>query len=180
MRYGWFAPLALVGGAVWAARAWITTMDPKYWSPTSMLDYAAVALYSAGLITLALCIWRLRVVRRFAVSRGGAAAVFGLGAAGIANLVEDGLGFKSLGFFYVGAILVGTFALIPLGVGLARAKSRLLAAAVLLTFAGLILSSTWFGNLILAGTWVSAGLLHLAGASPLARDDTPADQLKTV
>ncbi len=74
MRYGWFAPLALAGGAVWAVRAWITTMDPTYWSPTSMLDYAAVALYSAGLITLALCIWRLRVVRRFAVSRGGAAA----------------------------------------------------------------------------------------------------------
>ncbi len=77
-------------------------------------------------------------------------------------------------------IIVGTLALIPLGVGLARAKARPFAAAVLLTFAGLILSSTWYGNLILAGTWVSAGLLHLAGAFPLARDDTPADQPNTV
>lgn len=49
-------------------------MDPTYWSPRSTLDYSAVALYSAGLIALALCIWRLRVVHTPAVSRGGAAA----------------------------------------------------------------------------------------------------------
>ena len=149
-------------------------MDPTYWSPTSMLDYAAVALYSGGLITLALCIWRLRVLRTPAVSLGGAAAAFGLGAAGIVNLIEDGLGLKALGVVYVAAILIGTLALIPLGLGLARSKGpRWVGAVALLTLAGLILSSTWYGNLILAGTWVCAGLLHHSGAFPLAGNNMP-------
>ena len=181
MRYGWFASIALVGGAVWAARIWIVTMDPTYWSPSSTLDYAAVALYSAGLITLAMCIWRLRVVHTPAVLRGGAAAALGLSTAGVANLVEDGLGVKPFGVVYLAGVLVGTFALIPLGVGLARARRpRWIAAAALLTFLGLIFSSQWYGNVVLAGTWITAGVLHLAGAFPLEPDDTRAGQQNAV
>lgn len=181
MRYGWFAPVALMAGAVWAARIWIVTMDPTYWSPSSTLDYAAVALYSAGLITLALCLWRLRVVHTPAVSRGGAAAALGLGTAGIANLIEDGLGLKPFGVLYVAGVLIGTFGLIPLGVGLARARRPpWIAGAALLTFPGLIFLSQWYGNVVLAGTWITAGVLHLAGAFPLERDDTPADRQKTI
>ena len=165
MRYRWFAPIALVTGAVWAVRTWIVTMDPTYWAPRSTLDYAAVALYSAGLITLAVCIWRLPVAHTPAISRSGAAAVLGLGAAGIANLVEDGLGLKSFGVVYVAGVLIGTFALIPLSIGLARAgRPPWLAAAALLTFFGLIYSSQWYGNVVLAGTWIAAGVLHLARA----------------
>lgn len=181
MRYGWFAPVAMGTGAVWAARIWIMTMDPTYWSPASTLDYAAVALYSAGLITLAMCMWRLRVVHTPAVSRGGAAAALGLGTAGIANLVEDGLGLKPFGAVYVAGVLIGTFALIPLGIGLARARRPpWLAAAALLTFPGLIFLSQWYGNVVLAGTWITAGVLHLAGAFPLDPDDIPADRQNTV
>lgn len=181
MRYGWFAPVALMAGVVWAARIWIVTMDPSYWSPSSTLDYAAVALYSAGLITLALCLWCLRVVHTPAVSRGGAAAALGLGTAGIANLVEDGLGLKPFGVVYVAGVLIGTFALIPLGIGLARARRpRWLAAAALLTFPGLLFLSQWYGNVVLAGTWISAGVLHLAGAIPLESDDIPAGRQNTI
>lgn len=181
MRYGWFAPIALVAGAVWAARTWIVTMDPTYWSPSSTLDYAAVALYSAGLITLAVCIWRLRVTHTPVISRGGAAAALGLGAAGIANLVEDGLGLKSFGVVYVAGVLIGTFALIPFGIGLARAgRPPWLAAAALLTFLGLIFSTQWHGNVVLAGTWITAGILHLAGAFPLEPDDIPSDRQNTI
>ncbi|MDQ3097130.1 MAG: hypothetical protein M3Q61_03045 [Chloroflexota bacterium] len=140
-----------------------------------------MVLYSVGLCTLALCLWRLRVVRTLAVSLGGAAAAFGLGAAGIANLVEDGLGLKPVGLIYLAGILLGTFALIPLGAGLARSKRPpWIAAAALLTFPGLILVSEWYGALILAGTWVAAGLLHLAGAFPLVRDGVPVSDRRVV
>jgi hypothetical protein len=180
MQYGWFAPVALRAGATWAARVWIVTLDPIYWAPSSTLDYAAVALYSAGLITLALCIWRLRVVHTPAVSRGGAAAALGLGTAGIANLVEDGLGLKPFGVVYAAGVLIGTLALLPLGIGLARAgRPPWLAAAALLTFPGLLLLSQWYGNAVLAGTWIAAAVLRLAGAFPLEPDDTRADRRNT-
>jgi hypothetical protein len=48
------------------------------------------------------------------------------------------------------------------------------------TLPGLIFSSQWFGNVVLAGTWIAAGVLHLAGAFPLEPDDIPADRQSTI
>jgi hypothetical protein len=156
-------------GLVWAVLAWIGTMDPVYYSPVSVVDYASVASFSAALITLAACVWDLRVFPSRAVTVGGAAAAIGLSIAGVANLIEDGFGVGALGVAYVAGIVVGTFALIPTGVGLLlRNGTRWIALGPLVSFLGLILVAQWWGAAILATTWIALGALHGLGRLRLA------------
>jgi hypothetical protein len=139
-------------------------MDPVYYSPVSVVDYASVASFSAALITLAACVWDLRVVPSRAVTVGGAAAAAGLSIAGVANLIEDGFGVGAFGIAYVAGILVGTFALIPTGVGLALGNgTRWIALGPLASFLGLILVAQSWGAAILATTWLALGALHGLG-----------------
>ena len=155
-----FGPLAILCGLLWAVLAWIGTMEPVYYSPVSVVDYASVASFSAGLITLAACVWDLRLSSR-AVAVGGAAAAVGLFIAGVANLIEDGFGVGAFGIAYVGGILVGTLALIPTGVGLALVKgTRWIALGPLISFLGLIFVAQWWGAAILATTWMALGALR--------------------
>jgi hypothetical protein len=144
-------------------------MYPVYWSPSSAIDYASVASFSAALIVLAACLWELRVVPAFAVTIGGSAAALGLFAAGAANLLEDAFGLEAFGVAYVGGVLIGTFALIPMGVGLARGNGpRWIALAPLLSFPGLIFLTQWWGTAILVTTWITFGVLRSLGRLRLA------------
>lgn len=164
-----FGLIAILCGVLWAVRGWVGTMDPIYWSPVSITDYASVASYGAALIALAACVWELRVFPTRAVTVGGAAAALGLFTAGLANILEDGFGLGAFGIVYVAGVLGGTLALIPIGVGLARAsRPGWIALGPLLSFLGLILVSAWWGAAILATTWVAFGALHGLGRLPLA------------
>jgi hypothetical protein len=170
-----FGPLAILCGVLWAVLGWIATTNPIYWSPSSPFDYASVVSFSAALIALAACLWELRVFPTRAVTVGGAAAALGLFTAGVANIVEDGFGLGALGVVYVTGILVGTLALIPMGVGLARAsRPGWIALGPLLSFPGLIFvaSESW-GTAILATTWIALGALHGLGRLPLAVSGEP-------
>jgi hypothetical protein len=139
-------------------------MDPSYWSPISTVDYASVAFGSAALMALAVCVWELRVLSTPAVTIGGAAAALGLLAAGVANMLEDWFGLPAFGVPFAGGLLVGSFALIPMGVGLARGSgSRWIALGPLLTFPGLIFLSQWWGMAIVATTWVALGAFRFLG-----------------
>jgi len=136
-----------------------------------MLDYAAVASYSAALIALAAGVWLSPGIAAGWVSVVSAVAAAGLLGAGIANMAEDWFGIRVVGVVYVAAILVGTFALLPLGVLLGRdARTRWIALLPLLTVAGLVSISQWYGAAILAVTWVVAGALHTVGRLPLSSD----------
>jgi hypothetical protein len=149
-------------------------MDPIYWSPTLPSDYASVVSFSAALVMLAACLWELRLYPTRAVTIGGAAASLGLFTAGVANLLEDGFGLRALGIVYVTAILVGTLALIPTGVGLARAsRPGWIALGPLLSFPGLIFVATesW-GTATLATTWIALGALHGLGRLRLSVRDS--------
>jgi hypothetical protein len=139
-------------------------MDPTYWSPSSAVDYASVAFFSAALIAFALCVWDLRVLPTRAVTIGGAATALGLFTAGVANLLEDWFGLQAFGIPFVGGILVGSFGLIPTGVGLALGNgTRWIALGPLLSFPGLIFLSMWWGMGILAATWIAVGALQSFG-----------------
>lgn len=111
----------LLTGGVWATHALVGFAEPEYWNPVTTLDFAAVWLYSAGFLTLALTATLLgrlvptRSVRRAAIVMAIAALV-----TGVANGIEDGLGVKTAGTVYVIgalALLVGTLVLV---VALAR------------------------------------------------------------
>lgn len=55
IRWGGFAPM--VDGVCWLIYALILQQfDPSYYHPTAPVDYLAVALYSVGLLLLALAI----------------------------------------------------------------------------------------------------------------------------
>lgn len=170
-RRSWFGPVAILCGVLWAVHGWIGMMNPSYWAASSTVDYASVVSFSAALVALAACIWYLRVIRTRAVTVGGAAAAGGLLIAGIANIIEDGFGVRAFVVAYIPGVLIGTFALIPMGVGLARgARPRWIALAPLASFPGLIFQSQWYGTAVLVTTWIAVGALHSVGILPLTRE----------
>ena len=157
---------AVLCGLIWAAHGWVTSMSPAYYSATSTLDYVAVALHTAGLVTVALCLWQVRVIPGALVMVGGAAATLGLGAAGVANFAEDWIHLEAFGWLYVAAYVGGTLALIPLAAGLARsARTRWLAMATVATFVGLLLVSQWYGGALLSAAWLATGAARMTGRS---------------
>ncbi|MEK6721743.1 MAG: hypothetical protein AABZ33_13900 [Chloroflexota bacterium] len=128
----------LLTGAVWAARSLVGFADPAYWNPTTTLDWIAVWLFSACWLTLAPAVILLarlvpaRPVRAVAVVVAIAALL-----AGVANGIEDGLGVKSWGTFYVLGSMTAWLGWLALVVTFARARrSRLawLAGGVVVSF----------------------------------------------
>lgn len=155
-----FGPIAVLTGLLWGLRGWVALSDPRYWAPSTAVDYAAVILFSAALMSLGACVWWLRLGADRLVRAGGAFAAGGLMTAGIANLLEDGAGLRPLGLAYIAGVLIGTFALVPLGAGLLRGpRTRWLGGLALLTVPALIWMSTWPGTTVLASIWVATGLM---------------------
>ena len=139
------------------AHALVTTTGPVYYSPASVVDYAAVVLYTTGLVLLATCVWTLRAGSGRITSSAASAAAAGLVTAGVANLLEDGLGLP-LGWLYVAAVLTATVALIALCAALARERSLRPGILIAVTIGGLFLVTTWLGGAILAAGWTTAGV----------------------
>lgn len=142
----------LLTGGVWATHALVGFTDPEYWNPVTALDFAAVWLYSAGFLTLALTAILLgRLVPTRQVQRAAIVMAIAALVTGVANGIEDGLGVKTAGSVYVIgalALLVGTLALV---VALARAGPPRLAWMAGGLAIGLLLVSIG-GGLVILGT----------------------------
>jgi hypothetical protein len=166
-----FGPLAIVSGAVWIALGIVRLADPTYWSPESRLDYAAVGLFSAALLTLGLCLIRVNVSLSGLTRRAGQAAGFGAIVVSLANLIEDGFHVAAFGLLFIAGTLSVSVALLVLGIALVRpSASRWLGALVLLTLVGLFLSSRG-GFFVIGALWLAAGAvaplrLRILGAAP--------------
>lgn len=153
----WWGPVGVLCGVAWAARAAIAIADPVYYAPSTALDYAAVMAGSAALALLAAGVWGIGVAGSRAVSWSRALAAIGLLTAAVANLAEDGLGLP-VGAVYVAAVLVGTLSLLAFGIALVRSRASWRGTLVLLSLAGLLLSSTLAGGAILAVSWAVTGM----------------------
>jgi hypothetical protein len=140
----------LLTGGVWATQALVGFAEPDYWDPVTTLDFAAVWLYSAGFLTLALTVTLLgrlvptRSVRRAAIVMAIAALV-----TGVANGIEDGLGVKTAGTVYVIGALALLISTLVLVVALGRAGLARLAWMTGGLAFGLLLVSTGGGLIIL-------------------------------
>lgn len=125
---------------------------PEYWNPVTALDFAAVWLYSAGFLTLALTATLLgRLVPTRSVRQAASVMAIAALLTGVANGIEDGLGVKAAATVYVIgelALLVGTLALV---VALARAGPARLAWMAGSLAIGLLLVSIG-GGLVILGT----------------------------
>lgn len=165
-------PLALLTGAAWLGHALVTTTGPTYYAPVNSLDYAAVILYTSGLVLLAASLWTVRAGAGRMSAAAASTAAGALFTAGVANLFEDGFGLP-LGWLYVAAVLVAIVALLALCVSLVRAGSHLKAILVAVTIVGLFLVSTWLGGAILAATWLAVGVAAHRGRATPSRSPTP-------
>lgn len=140
----------LLTGGIWATQALVGFAEPDYWNPVTTLDFAAVWLYSAGFLTLALTVTLLgrlvpaRSVRLAAIAMAIAALV-----TGVANGIEDGLGVKTAGTVYVIGALALLVCTLVLVVALARAGHPRLAWMMGGVAIGLLLVSGGGGLVIL-------------------------------
>jgi hypothetical protein len=159
---------ALVAGLLWLLRAWVQLADPIYWDPHSGIDYLAVVLYSSALAALTLPLAGLQRQQEAQAGRLGRwtfyATFWGAAAAGIGNLLEDGLG-PTLVFARVGVLpyLLGfTFlflGLAPFGIAILRAGVLARWIGVALILAVPLLLSNWErgGSAIFGLIWIAIG-----------------------
>ena len=148
----------LLTGIAWASRSAIAFTPTNYQDPGTILDWAAVWTYTAALILLAPSVLLLG---RLAGSRSvdAVATVTAIAAivAGVANLLEDGLGMTHLGVFYVAGFLTALLSLLPLAFTLWRARAPRLALLTLVLFLG-IATFTLGGGMIVLGAFAALAL----------------------
>ncbi len=149
----------LLTGVAWGSRALIGLAQPQYTDPVALLDWAAVWSYSLAWLLLApsvLLLAQLTSARSAIVISlvcAGAAVV-----AGIANGLEDGLGFRQFGIPYVAGVLVAGFGLLALAAACARAGWSRLAALCVGLFVGILFIS-FGGGLIVLGCLAAIALV---------------------
>ena len=125
----WGRPALILGGVVWILRASLEVLfQPDYWNPKSAVDYAAVGSFSLGLFLLALGLIAVhlgrhteRGPRRIAWNLGISLSIVGAVVAGAANFLEDWLGIKAFGDFFVYGLLSLFVGLIVSGISTIRA-----------------------------------------------------------
>lgn len=138
----------------------------------SVLDYAAVVIYSAALLGL---VPALLVVRSWDRGRSGAlgavallGAAAGAAIAAVANFGEDALGVSALGdAVYFPAVLVVILGLLLLGIAFLRAPApwRWIAAWPLATLVGFMSAGNEAG-LIVGPLWIMLAALLWARRGP--------------
>jgi hypothetical protein len=164
--------LAALCGLIWVALGIVRSTDPRYWSPVTTLDYAAVGGFSAATIVLGACIWPFgrhadRAVRWISGFTAIAAVAVGLG-----NFLEDWLLIRPFGLLFMLGLFGTLLGLIALTVAVAvRGPARVAALVPLLCVPGLLLSMSSSQTSILGGTLM--GLIWL-GVAALAVRQRPA------
>lgn len=149
----------LLTGLAWATSSLVQLADPQYWDPRTTLDYLAVYTFGLAWLLLSLAVAllaRLLAERRIVVVAGIIAAT--AVTAGVANIVEDGLGHKAWGTVYIIGALATWIGLVPLALLVWRSDRPRLAIAPAL-------------NALAFATFpVGGGLLALIGwAAPALR-----------
>lgn len=163
----------LLTGIAWATRSVVAFTPTSYQDPETILDWGAVWSYTLALLLLAPSVLLLG---RLAGSRSvdAVATVTAIAAivAGVANLLEDGLGIKDLGAFYVAGFLTALLSLLPLAFTLWRARAPRLALLTVVLFLG-IGTFTLGGGVIVLGAFAALALRR-AWFQPDATDARPA------
>lgn len=118
----WAVAAFAAAGALWAARGVLATADPSYYAPVTVIDYAAVGLYSLALALTGIALVlleRFDGVRAHRVARAGlfVGAIGGIVAC-FANFGEDWLGIAELSLVYVASAIALFLGIVLLGVSL--------------------------------------------------------------
>jgi hypothetical protein len=142
--------LWLATGVAWAASSLILLARPTYWDPRTILDWAAVIAYTVAWLLLAPSIV---LVSRLAEARRahflGTAIALAAVVAGVANIIEDGLGVAGASEWYVYGILIATVLLVPLAYLFARERALRLTGFCLALFLGIGFAAAGIGGLII-------------------------------
>ena len=123
----WIKPSLIISGVIWIGRAVLQiAFNPNYYDPRTLIDYLAVVGTSLELLTLALGVWGIAIAQT-PVTKGKPIWNSGIiltcisaALAGIVNLVEDGLGLKTIGFLFPFSILALTIGLLVSGLAALR------------------------------------------------------------
>ncbi len=123
----WIKPSLIISGVIWIGRAVLQiAFSPNYYDPRTLIDYLAVVGTSLELLTLALGVWGIAITQTL-VAKGKPVWKSGIiltcisaALAGIVNLVEDGLGLKTIGFLFPFGILALTIGLLVSGLAALR------------------------------------------------------------
>jgi hypothetical protein len=123
---GWTGPgflvrlgLVLMTGVTWAAHAVQKILvQPEYINPATTADFFTVYAYSASLLLTAASLLTLRDLARPLLADSSAILVVAAACAvaGVANGLEDGLGFRAFGLPYVIGVMVGALGMIVIAV----------------------------------------------------------------
>lgn len=175
MTAGFIARIAIVvlAGLTWAARSLQSFADPAYTDPVSLFDWFSVVSFSgAFLLTAAgLLILRENVRPAMNVSVAIAIVVVACVVAGVANLLEDGLGLRGLGTLFAIGSLTAWIGLFVIAAMLGISRDRSLAYVPLLTAIGFAFFQVGGGVITLVGWLGFARVLfrrHEAAAASAA------------
>jgi hypothetical protein len=154
------ASVARMSRMVWMATAvaWASTsallFAGAYWAPTSLLDWAAVAAYTAAWLLLApAVVLASRLVPSRAARIVGGVIAIGAIVAGVANLLGNVASLDEAATWYADGILLATILLVPLSYLFARDRSNALAILTLALFLGLGFTAGGIGGLLVAASF---------------------------
>lgn len=152
--------LFLATGLVWCAISLRAVLDPTYQVPPVPGDWFSVLSFSAAIFALAIALPVLaqtlgdgRVVSASLVGAAGAAA------AGVANIVEDGLRIEWAFFVFIGGALVleiGLLAMAALILIRVRGRLRFLAAVPVVMLLDVLLLHEFGGGVLVLAAWLLA------------------------
>ena len=124
------AAVFVVTGILWFVDGALIKLGADYMDPRRLIDYAAIYVFSASLLSLAFALPLLgRLSSRGFVGRAGLVGGVGAGAASIVNVLEDGLNIEWMFLPFVVGISVVTFSSLVMTIGFAafgRGWARLL------------------------------------------------------
>ncbi len=168
-RLGASAPL--VAGVCWLTYGLIVRQfSPIYYQPTLPIDYLAIAMFSGGLLLLALAVAGIHA-RQAADAEwderlGFWVACIGAVMAGIGDFGEDWLQIAALGnLLYFPGMLLLLAGLALFGIGTMRARVLPLWCGTVLLLSPLVaaplggLFSKWGGTLLFGCIWILVGLV---------------------
>lgn len=89
--------LAAAAGVLWIVRAGVGQADPRYYDPSTVLDYSAVVLTTLATVATGLAILAARPRLGRVGSILAFIPAFAFITMGVANLFEDAFGVKALG-----------------------------------------------------------------------------------
>ena len=147
----------ILTGVAWTAISMQhVLLHPEFWDPVTLTDYVAVYSFSVALLLMALSLLIFRELAPAGVNVPAllVVAAGGFVVAGVANMLEDGLGFRALGPVYVVGIVVGVVVLLVAAVRIWMSGARrmslvpavsVVAMAFVTVGGGLLALAPWLG-----------------------------------